>query len=88
MEEQPGLKGMKKRLTGDHKAAVRTRTDEAAKLFEQITELISCSEEGRPKPTAGRRCPGCGRCLPPCGILMPRFSAKKKGAQAAGIQRF
>ena len=45
MEEMPGFKGMKKRLTGDHKAAVRTRTDEAAKLFEHITELISCSEE-------------------------------------------
>ena len=35
MEEIPGFKGMKKRLTGDHKAAVRTRADEAAKLFEQ-----------------------------------------------------
>ena len=45
MEEIPGFKGMKKRLTGDHKAAVRTRADEAAKLFEHITELVSCSEE-------------------------------------------
>ena len=45
MEEMPGFKGMKKRLTGDHKAAVRTRADEAAKLFEHITELVSCSEE-------------------------------------------
>ena len=45
MEEAPGLKGMKKRLTGEHKAAVKTRAEEAAALFEQITELISCSEE-------------------------------------------
>ena len=45
MVETPGFKGMTKRLAGDHKAAVRTRADEAAKLFEHITELISCSEE-------------------------------------------
>ena len=45
MEEAPGLKGMKKRLTGEHKAAVKTRAEEAAALFGQITELISCSEE-------------------------------------------
>ena len=45
MEPLPGLKGMKKRLTGEHKAAVKTRADEAANLFGQILELISCSEE-------------------------------------------
>ena len=45
MEEAPGLKGMKKRLTGEHKAAVKTRAEEAASLFGQITELISCSED-------------------------------------------
>ena len=45
MEEQPGLKGMKKRLKGDHKTAIKTRADEAADLFAQITEFISCSEE-------------------------------------------
>ena len=45
MEEQPGLKGMKKRLKGDHKTAIKTRADEAADLFAQITELVSCSEE-------------------------------------------
>ena len=45
MEEAPGLKGMKKRLTGEHKAAVKTRAEEAAALFGQITELISCSED-------------------------------------------
>ena len=45
MEEQPGLKGMKKRLKGDHKTAIKTRSDEAADLFAQITELVSCSEE-------------------------------------------
>ena len=44
MEEQPGLKGMKKRLTGEHKAAVKTRADEAASLFAEITELVCCSE--------------------------------------------
>ena len=45
MEPMPGLKGMKKRLTGEHKAAVRTRADEAASLFGQILDLISCSED-------------------------------------------
>ena len=45
MEEQPGLKGMKKRLKGDHKTAIKTRADEAADLFARITELVSCSEE-------------------------------------------
>ena len=45
MEEAPGLKGMKKRLKGDHKTAIKTRADEAADLFAQITELVSCSEE-------------------------------------------
>ena len=77
MEEMPGFKGMKKRLTGDHKAAVRTRTDEAAKLFEQITEFISCSEE---EAEADRR-----EALPRLRALFAavrdfdaRFSAKKK----------
>ena len=77
MEEIPGFKGMKKRLTGDHKAAVRTRTDEAAKLFEQITEFISCSEE---EAEADRR-----EALPRLRALFAavrdfdaRFSAKKK----------
>ena len=77
MEEMPGFKGMKKRLTGDHKAAVRTRADEAAKLFEQITELISCSEE---EAEADRR-----EALPRLRALFAavrdfdaRFSAKKK----------
>ena len=55
MEEIPGFKGMKKRLTGDHKVAVRTRADEAAKLFEHITELVSCSEE---EAEADRRAAG------------------------------
>ena len=45
MEAAPGLKGMKKRLTGDHKAAVKTRADEASALFGQILDRISCSEE-------------------------------------------
>ena len=45
MEEMPGLKGFKKRLNGEHKRAIKTRADEGAALFGQITELISCSEE-------------------------------------------
>lgn len=45
MEPMPGLKGMKKHLTGEHKAAVKTRAEEAADLFEQVLELISCSED-------------------------------------------
>lgn len=45
METAPGLKGMKKRLAGDHKAAVKTRADEASALFGQILDLISCSED-------------------------------------------
>ena len=45
MEPMPGLKNLKKRLTGEHKSAVKTRADEAASLFEEILELISCSEE-------------------------------------------
>ena len=43
MEQAPGLKNMKKRLTGEHKDAVKTRADEAAELFEKIEDLISCS---------------------------------------------
>ena len=77
MEEIPGFKGMKKRLAGDHKAAVRTRADEAAKLFEHITELVSCSEE---EAEADRRA-----ALPRLRALFAavrdfdaRFSAKKK----------
>ena len=69
MEEMPGFKGMKKRLTGDHKAAVRTRADEAAKLFEHITELVSCSEE---EAEADRQAalPRLQACLRRCGISM------------------
>ena len=77
MEEMPGLKGMKKRLIGDHKAAVRTRADEAAKLFEQIIGLVGCSEE---EAEADRKA-----ALPRLRALFDavrdfdtRFSAKKK----------
>ena len=45
MTDPPGLKNLKKRLTGEHKAAVKTRADEASALFGQIMELISCSED-------------------------------------------
>ena len=77
MEETPGLKGMKKRLAGDHKAAVKTRAEEAAALFEQITGWISCSEE---EAEADRKA-----ALPRLRALFDavrdfdaRFSAKKK----------
>ena len=43
MNPLPGLKGMKKRLAGEHKNAVKTRAEEAAGLFGQILELIPCS---------------------------------------------
>ena len=43
MSPMPGLKGMKKRLAGEHKAAVKTRAEEAAGLFERILELVPCS---------------------------------------------
>ena len=36
---------MKKRLTGEHKDAVKTRADEASALFVQILNLISCIYE-------------------------------------------
>ena len=44
MEPEPGLKGMKGRLAGPRKAAVKTRAQEAAGLFGEILELIPCSE--------------------------------------------
>ena len=63
MEQAPGLKNMKKRLTGEHKDAVKTRADEAAKLFEKIEDLISCSlDEAELDRKAS---------LPPCGTLTP-----------------
>ena len=77
MEPVPGLKGMKKRLGGDHKAAIKTRSDEAAELFGQIQELISCSEA---EAEADRQA-----ALPRLRALFAavrefdaRFSAKKK----------
>ena len=77
MEEIPGFKGMKKRLTGDHKAAVRTRADEAAKLFEHITELVSYSEE---EAEADRRAalPRLRAMFAAVRDFDARFSAKKK----------
>ena len=77
---------MKKRLGGDHKAEIKTRSDEAAALFEQMTQLICCSEA---EAETDRQ------------ITLPRLRAlfaavrdfdvgsrPEKGAQAAGIQRF
>ena len=77
MEEAPGLKSMKKRLAGDHKAAIKTRADEAADLFGQILGLISCSQA---EAEADRQ-----MALPRLRALFAavmdfdaRFSAKKK----------
>lgn len=39
----PDLKGLKKRLTGDNKAAVRAQSDAAAGCFEQILKMVPCS---------------------------------------------
>lgn len=44
MEEAPGLKGMKKRLAGDHKAVVSICAEQAAELFKKSCELVCCSE--------------------------------------------
>ena len=44
MEPEPGLKGMRTRLAGPRKAAVKTRAAEAAGLFAEMLELIPCSE--------------------------------------------
>ena len=77
MEPAPGLKGMKKRLAGDHKTAIKTRSDEAAELFARMQELISCSEA---EAEADRQA-----ALPRLRALFnavrdfdARFSAKKK----------
>ena len=43
MEPTPGFKGMKRRLAGDRKLAVRACADEAAALFEKILDLVPCS---------------------------------------------
>ena len=44
MEPAPGLKGMKTRLAGARRAAVKVRAAEAAGLFDEILDLIPCSE--------------------------------------------
>ena len=40
----PGLKGMRKRLAGDRRSAVRAQNNEAADCFEQLLKLVPCSE--------------------------------------------
>ncbi len=75
MEELPGLKGMKKRLNGEHKV-IRTRADEGAALFAQILER-SPAVRRKLRHTAGPQSPACGPCLRRCGISMPG-SAKKR----------
>ena len=77
MEEMPGLKGIRTPLKGDHKAAIRTRADEATGLLEEILELVSCSEA---EAEADRQA-----ALPRLWALFAavrdfdaRFSAKKK----------
>ena len=77
MEELPGLKGMKKRLNGEHKKVIRTRADEGAALFAQILELIPCSEE---EAEADRRAaePRLRALFEAVRDFDARFSAKKR----------
>ena len=77
MEELPGLKGMKKRLNGEHKKVIRTRADEGAALFAQILELIPCSEE---EAEADRRAaePRLRALFVAVRDFDARFSAKKR----------
>ena len=77
MEELPGLKGMKKRLNGEHKKVIRTRADEGAALFAQILELIPCSEE---EAEADRRAaePRLRALFAAVWDFDARFSAKKR----------
>ena len=83
MEQAPGLKNMKKRLTGEHKDAVKTRADEAAKLFEKIEDLISCSlDEAELDRKAAEPC--LRALFAAVRDFDARFAARKK---IAGIQR-
>ena len=77
MEELPGLKGMKKRLNGEHKKVIRARADEGAALFAQILELIPCSEE---EAEADRRAaePRLRALFAAVRDFDARFSAKKR----------
>ena len=77
MEELPGLKGMKKRLNGEHKKVIRTRADEGAALFAQILEQIPCSEE---EAEADRRAaePRLRALFAAVRDFDARFSAKKR----------
>ena len=77
MEELPGLKGMKKRLNGEHKKVIRTRADEGAALFAQILELTPCSEE---EAEADRRAaePRLRALFAAVRDFDARFSAKKR----------
>ena len=77
MEELPGLKGMKKRLNGEHKKVIRTRADEGTALFAQILELIPCSEE---EAEADRRAaePRLRALFAAVRDFDARFSAKKR----------
>ena len=77
MEAAPGLKGMKKRLTGDHKAAVKTRADEASALFGQILDRISCSEEEAEADRKAAR-PSLRALFAAVRDFDARFSAKKR----------
>ena len=77
MEELSGLKGMKKRLNGEHKKVIRTRADEGTALFAQILELIPCSEE---EAEADRRAaePRLRALFAAVRDFDARFSAKKR----------
>ena len=77
MEPEPGLKGMKSRLAGPRKAAVRTRAAEAAGLFGEILDLIPCSEAEAEEDRA-LAAPRLAALFRAVGDFDGRFAAKKK----------
>lgn len=77
MEPEPGLKGMKGRLAGPRKAAVRTRANEAAGLFGEILDLIPCSEAEAEQDRA-LAAPRLAALMEAVRDFDARFSAKKQ----------
>ena len=83
----PGLKGMKVRLAGDRKAAVRTRADEAAGLFEEILALIPCSE-GEAEADRALAAPCLAGLARAVRGFDRRFAAKKKARRLLEFSDF
>ena len=77
MEPMPGLKNLKKRMTGEHRAAVKTRADEAEALFGQILDWISCSEAEAESDRAAAA-PRLAALFAAVRDFDSRFSAKKR----------